>query len=77
LMQEIKHHFQENDLLKMGTTAHKLKGSALNVGAALFAEVCKKLEIKGREGDATDVQSLIDEMFKLYNQTADALKRVV
>ena len=39
----------------MGTSAHKLKGSALNVGAALFADTCKKIEVKGRGGDTKDL----------------------
>src|SRR5205814_1245049 len=62
VIQEMDDSCRAKDFKKMGLAAHKLKGSALNIGAAKLAEVCKELEIKGGNGDGTDCEKMISEV---------------
>ena len=67
---------QDKELQKMGTAAHKLKGSALNVGAALLADTCKQIEIKGRAGENKDLEVLIEALKRVFDETAVELKKL-
>ncbi len=77
LIEEIQHYYHDKELQKMGASAHKLKGSALNLGAALFADTCKKIEVKGRAGDMQGLDLLIEDLIRLHNETSTALKRLM
>jgi signal transduction histidine kinase/DNA-binding response OmpR family regulator len=50
IVPELENHFKTNDLDKMYKDAHKLKGSALNIGARLLTVACKTIEEKGKNG---------------------------
>jgi HPt (histidine-containing phosphotransfer) domain-containing protein len=56
--------------------AHKLKGSALNIGAALFAETCRKIEIKGRSNDSEGMKELVDQLEKDFIVTREELNKL-
>ncbi|MBL0102968.1 MAG: response regulator [Bacteroidetes bacterium] len=47
------------DLPKMAGLAHKLKGSALNIGANKMAETCRVIEIKGKDLDSRGISDLV------------------
>lgn len=42
--------------------AHSLKGSSGNLGAVLLMDVAEKLQVAGRQGDATSISSLIESL---------------
>jgi len=50
----------------MGQLAHKLKGSALNIGARKLAEVCREIEIRGRSNDGSDCDKMIVSVKEIY-----------
>jgi PAS domain S-box-containing protein len=61
---------------KMGQEAHKLKGSALNLGVKKLAEACRKLETIAREQKIADAEVAILELKMVLNPSVDALKQV-
>ena len=58
---------------KMGQAAHKLKGSALNIGAKAMAELCREIEIKGRNDDGTDCGQSLEKLRALFTETEKEL----
>lgn len=50
------------DLPKMSSLAHKLKGSALNIGANKIAETCRLIEIKGKDLDSSGMSDLVKRL---------------
>ncbi len=62
---------------KMGQAAHKLKGSALNMGAKKLAEICREIEIRGRSNDGFESEKMIDSVKAIYEKTAEELKTMI
>ena len=50
------------DLPQMASLAHKLKGSALNLGANKIADTCRTIEIKGKELDSYGMSDLVAKL---------------
>lgn len=71
----IKKAFYEKDALKMSKTAHSLKGASLNVGAKLLAELCKNIEIKGKNNDLSNIDNILTELEEVYNYTLNELNK--
>ena len=46
--------------------AHTLKGTSLNVGAKGLADLCEQLELAGKSGDLTVVESGYDDLQRVY-----------
>lgn len=59
------------NLQELAAQAHKLKGSALNIGATRLAEVCKSLEVLARTGETA---GLVDLLAKLKLEAKEASK---
>jgi two-component system, sensor histidine kinase and response regulator len=57
--------------------AHALKGSSANMGAAAMADVCKNLETLGRSASLNGAMELLEQLERLYAQTAAALETAV
>jgi CheY-like chemotaxis protein len=77
LIEEIKHYFDEGQYEKMGQSAHKLKGSSLNLGASNLAELCKQIEVKARNNELTDIDKMVDSLKSVYERTEIELKKLV
>ena len=77
LLLEIKAHQQRGEWEQLGQKAHKLKGTSLNLGAKILADVCKQVEIKGRTKDVTNIAALIDELTQIYLMTETELKKTL
>ncbi len=50
------------DLPQMASLAHKLKGSALNLGANKMAETCRLIELKGKELSSSGISDLVNRL---------------
>lgn len=50
------------DLPQIASLAHKLKGSALNLGANKLADTCKTIEIKGKDLDSYGMSDLVKRL---------------
>ena len=57
------------DSVKLSQTAHALKGASLNIGAREVADICKKLEFKGKENDMDGVLALVMDLDNINSQT--------
>ncbi len=50
-------------------TAHSLKGSSRNVGAAALALLCEKLEYQARSEDLSEAKGLLSQILKTFSET--------
>src|SRR5690606_31497914 len=62
LIDEIKFHAEEGNAEELGITAHTLKGASLNIGARLFADVCKNIELAGKNNEINGIDSEIKKL---------------
>lgn len=67
----IEDSLRYGNLQELAGQAHKLKGSALNIGATRLADVCKSLEVQARSGETA---GLIDLLAKLKLEAKEASK---
>lgn len=56
--------------------AHSLKSAAGNLGARMLAELCRELEMKGRTGDMSDVETLLVRVESEFTTAGAALRRI-
>lgn len=61
---------------KMSQQAHKLKGSALNIGANMLAETCRIIELKGKAPNGEDCTSLSNRLRSDFNITIEKIREV-
>lgn len=69
---EIKTQFEQNNLKEVFKSAHKLKGSSLNVGARKLAAICEEIEIAAKENNKKTVDLLLQQWDDVLHQTTDA-----
>lgn len=77
LLVEIQESATKQDLQTMAKAAHKLKGSCVSLGAEKMAELCKELQHKGENNDATDIKAMITELTDSYPSTLAAMQSFV
>ncbi len=75
LINAISKLYSSGEYLEMGKTAHTLKGASLNVGAKLFADLCKKIEMAGKNNDLNGVFKDIEDLSKINEITLIELKK--
>jgi HPt (histidine-containing phosphotransfer) domain-containing protein len=73
LLIEITDALVSSDIERLGSLAHKFKGSALNLGAEIVAETCRKIELKGREKDASGMEELVKKLTRDFSLTKEQL----
>ena len=67
---------KEKDWQGMSKLAHKLKGSALNIGANLLAEVCRQIELIGKSTNPADCSTMIPSLIEEWRKTEEALGKL-
>jgi CheY-like chemotaxis protein/HPt (histidine-containing phosphotransfer) domain-containing protein len=72
---DLAEQLRYGQLKELAASAHKLKGSALNIGAVRLAEICKRIEIQGKSGEADGLLEMLDQFKKIADETVAALKR--
>jgi HPt (histidine-containing phosphotransfer) domain-containing protein len=70
---EIEKAVASGDSETLNPVAHRLKGSALNLGANRLAEICLELELLGEEGAAWGGAPMIDDLKAAAAATVSAL----
>ena len=65
-MAELKVGLSQSNFALINATAHSLKSSSANVGAATLADLCKKLEAVAVLEDATAVAQLIATLDRAF-----------
>lgn len=76
LINDIKQHAQMADAVNLMQAAHKLKGSSFNLGAKYLAGICQRIEDKGKNNDLSELDSLLEQLEKGYEQTSLELKSI-
>lgn len=76
LINDIKQHAQMADAVNLMQAAHKLKGSSFNLGAKYLAGICQRIEDKGKNNDLSELDSLLEQLEKGYQQTSLELKSI-
>jgi len=76
MIEEILQAEQKGDLTRMSQTAHKLKGSCLNLGAKQLAELCKQIEINSKGNSVSKLPPLTSALKEVYSETENALKKI-
>ena len=62
---------------KMSFAAHKLKGSALNIGAKKLAGVCREIEIRGAKNEGDDCDKMISSVNDIFEKTVGELNKLI
>jgi HPt (histidine-containing phosphotransfer) domain-containing protein len=75
LIREMDEACKAKHYVKMGEAAHKLKGSALNMGARKMAEVCREIEIRGRANDGYECDQMTGSIKSIYEKTIEEMNR--
>jgi len=77
---QINNAIDKNDHAQLEQSAHKLKGSAANLGGTYLASVAANVEIKGKKKETTDFAGLITELGVAFKKTKkeylDYLKKI-
>src|SRR5205085_9855251 len=69
LVIEISEALSAKDIRKVGSLAHKLKGSSLNLGAEVLAETCRIIELKSRNNDQEGLEELVNKLTSEFSRT--------
>jgi HPt (histidine-containing phosphotransfer) domain-containing protein len=76
-MEAIKKAIQGNDPVGVQHGAHRIKGSALTLGAAAMADICLKLEQAGKQGNLQDSPQLLSSLEEAYQRTLEELGKLL
>lgn len=68
--------FEKQDWENYKIRVHGLKSNARLVGAMQLGDLAEKCERAARDGDVAFIQANTNELFALYEQTLDALKKI-
>lgn len=74
---DIKEALKKKDFVEMGSLGHKLKGSALNVGADAVSETCQQIELKGRSNDGIGMEALVERLISEFEKTKVEVMKLV
>jgi HPt (histidine-containing phosphotransfer) domain-containing protein len=77
LINEIEQYCLSKDYSSLWKAAHKLKGSALNLGAKALGEACRIMEVAGRENNIDDCNNMVSRMKAIYSRTEDELQQIL
>jgi CheY-like chemotaxis protein len=75
-VEEIIAFVNAGEIQKAASAAHKLKGSALNLGANKLADICKHIENAGREHDLQSMKEGIADFQPIYEASREALREL-
>ena len=74
---ELRRQFELGDAAGMAAAAHSLKGSSLNLGANSLADICKQIELKGKNGNLVKVDDLLEQLDLRYEEVQTALAKEI
>jgi HPt (histidine-containing phosphotransfer) domain-containing protein len=74
LVPETENYFLAGDWDNMYKSAHKLKGSAVNVGAKLLANYCLVIEEKGKVSNTVGLKADISDLKNAADKTKSELR---
>jgi len=66
----------KNDYTAMSQAAHKLKGSALNLGGRQLGEICKRIEELSASNDFSEIEVQLSNLKEIYKLTVEKFKEL-
>lgn len=72
-LQAIAEAIEAGDADSLEKVAHALKSSCGNLGATVLSELCREIEMAGRNGDVESARGLIDLTRTQYERVREAL----
>ena len=77
IMEDIDKYTEQKDADSLSKSAHKLKGSCLNLGAVDMGKICQVIEHKGRENNIENIELQVMELKNIYTETCNELKKLM
>ena len=77
LVETIRESIRSQNGVSLAQAAHSLKTASANVGATHVAELCRRLEIMGREEDFSDTKDVYQALESEHDGVCQALHREV
>ncbi len=71
---DIIESFRAENYTVMWQSAHKLKGTCINMGAKRLGEICRQIEIKGKNMQMNHLKEYVSDLEHVYKLTVDALQ---
>jgi HPt (histidine-containing phosphotransfer) domain-containing protein len=66
-----------DDAGRVRLNAHSLKGSSAEFGASYLTELCRQLELAGKNQDLSSARELMAEVEEEYGRVESALSRLI
>jgi HPt (histidine-containing phosphotransfer) domain-containing protein len=76
ILKLINDSFEKGTLETVWQQAHKLKGTSLNIGARRLGELCRQIEMQGRNGQIEGLDELIRQLGLAYKETIRELRNL-
>ncbi|MEE4378744.1 MAG: Hpt domain-containing protein [Candidatus Competibacteraceae bacterium] len=73
---KLKGYATEQNAVQIGKEAHYLKGSSAALGGTQLTAICKELQLKGEQGDLSDIDALLEQLERSYTQSLAILQRL-
>jgi HPt (histidine-containing phosphotransfer) domain-containing protein len=77
IMDEIKNFSNTKDASSLSKSAHKLKGSCLNLGAKDMSAICQIIENSSRENNLENIDSNLSDLLNIYEITVAEFKKLI
>ncbi len=75
IVEEMERFCKEKRFLDMSNSAHKLKGSSLNIGAVALGDACRIIELNGREGKSVECEAMLAKLQSVLDITVLELRK--
>jgi HPt (histidine-containing phosphotransfer) domain-containing protein len=76
LLATLRRSLDEEDTAELRRAAHTLKSNGATLGAGDFAELCRTLEQRAKEGQLSGASELVDRIEQEYEPLHDALAKL-
>ena len=76
-IERLRTFWAAGNILEMQRAAHSLKGSAGNIGADALHQICRQLDDKGRSGDLSGLEPLIDALAVEFDKVEGEIRRLM
>jgi HPt (histidine-containing phosphotransfer) domain-containing protein len=73
-MKDLASAMRQTDLEAVARAAHALKSSSANMGALVFADICRKIETRARVGESVD--ELVQQGQSAFGEVGAALRQL-
>jgi len=77
LLETLRHSLESGNAEEVRRAAHTLKSNGATLGAKDFAELCRSLERRAKDGELGDASELVDRIEQEYSLLEEALSALV